>query len=100
MHIRSVKIQRAGHYGFTGEKLDPSKPFICTVETDSTDGKMELTLSPVLSQRVLEIVAEELAASARETAENMIAAVFTTSGTLIEAPVEAAPADLDDEIPF
>lgn len=98
MHIRSVKITRKDHFGYAGEKLNPSKPFVCAVETESENGKMELMLSPHLSERILEIIAEELAASARETAEAMVASVFTSSATLIEAPMEAAP--VDDEIPF
>jgi len=73
MHICSIKITRAGHFGYIGEKIDPSKPFICVVETESKDGKMELRLSPDLSHRILEIISEELAVSARETAEAMIA---------------------------
>lgn len=99
MHIRSIKITRLGHYGFTGEKLDVTKPFQCTVETESTDGKMELILSSALSQRVLEIVAEELAACAKETAENMVAAVFSapTYQRIEATPTPVAP---DDEIPF
>ena len=104
MHIRSVHITRKGHYNYAGEKLDVSQPFLCTVETQSAEGKMELVLSPHLSERILEIIAEELAASARETAEAMVASVFTSSASLIEAPVEEASVETAltgaDEIPF
>jgi hypothetical protein len=73
MIVRSISIKRQGHYGFDGERTDASKPFEATICVVGQTGKVELTLPPELSRRVVEIIAEEVAAAGRATAEAMTA---------------------------
>lgn len=77
MFVRSIHIKRAGAYGYQGERVDLSKPFAATIEVEGQHGKVELTLSPDMSRRVVEIIAEEVAAAGRATAEAMTADVLT-----------------------
>ena len=73
MFIGRVNIQREGYHGYGHGKFDASKPFIATIEVFGSRSKTELVLSPELSRRVVEIVADEIAAAGRATADAMTA---------------------------
>ncbi len=75
MIIRSINIGREGDYGYGA--VDASKPFRATIAVIGQTGKVELSLSPDMSQKIVAIIAEEVAAAGRATAEAMVAEVFT-----------------------
>lgn len=86
MNVRSINIRRDGDlYGYG--KVDPTKPFRSTIEVEGQHGKVELNLSADLSRRIVEIIADEVAAAGRATAEAMTAEVFTVAAL---SPPEAA----------
>jgi len=74
MFVTSVTMRREGYFGSSyGSKVDPSKPFAATIEVHGQHGKVELRLSPELSERIVGIVADEIAAAGRATAEALTA---------------------------
>lgn len=73
MFIGAIEIRREGYSGYGYGTPDPSKQFIAKIEVYGTRNKTELTLSPELSRRVVEIIAEEVANAGRATAEAMTA---------------------------
>jgi len=78
MFITSIRIAREGYFsGYTAP--DSSKPFTATIEVHGRRGKVELMLSPELSARVVSIIADEVAAAGRETAEAMTADCLTVA---------------------
>lgn len=76
MFVRSIVVRRDGDYSYSST-VDQSKPFRATVEVNSQHGKVELLLSTDLSRRIVEIIADEVAAAGRATAEAMVADIFT-----------------------
>ncbi len=76
MHVRSVTLLREGAYGFDGEKVDPTKPFICKVSIVGQTGKHELTLPPEVSTHIMYLIAEELAEAGKRVAAMMQAQAF------------------------
>ena len=82
MFVTSINVQRAGSYGYG--KHDPTKPFEASVSIDGNHGEVKLKLSPEMSRRVVELIAEEIVAASRATAEAMTADVFNT--TALPAP--------------
>jgi hypothetical protein len=86
MFVNSISIRREGYYGGGyGSRADQTKPFNATIEVQGQHGKVELTLSPDMSQRIVAIISEEVAAAGRATAEAMTASCLTA----LPAPVEA-----------
>lgn len=78
MFITQIQIYRDGYLsGYTTP--DQSKPFSAKVEVAGVRGKTELLLSPELSRRVIEIIADELMAATRATAEAMTAEVLSVA---------------------
>jgi len=71
MFVAAISIRREGYY--TYGTPDPSKPFTATVEVHGQHNKTELRLSPEMSRRVVEIIAEEIAMAGREVADAMVA---------------------------
>lgn len=87
MFVRTINVRRAGDMGsFYGGKVDPTKPFEASITVEGQHGKVELTLSPDLSRRIVELIAEEVAAAGRATAEAMVAEVFNIPS--LPAPAE------------
>jgi hypothetical protein len=80
MFVNSISIRREGYYGY-GSKPDASKPFKATIEVQGQHGKVELSLSPDMSARIVEIIADEVAAAGRATAEALVANVLTATAT-------------------
>lgn len=66
-------------------------PMIAKITIKGQQNETELALDPEMSQRILAIVADEFAASARRIAENMVAEVITA--TALPAPVIEAVED-------
>lgn len=93
MFIGAIEIRREGYTGYGYGTPDASKPFLTKIEVFGTWNKTELTLSPELSRRVVEIIAEEVAAAGRATAEAMTMEAMTVNAL-------PAPAVADDETPF
>lgn len=87
MFVTRIAVQREGYYGGYGAKPDPSKPFHATIEVMGQHGKIELNLSAEMSDRIVGIIADEVAAAGRATAEAMTADVLNV--TALAAP-EAA----------
>lgn len=83
MHVSSVKLIREGAYGYDHEKIDPTKPFVCTVEIVGQTGKHTLRIGPEVSQAVMGLIAEELAAEGRRVADMMQAQAFDHDDLLI-----------------
>lgn len=86
MILKSISMYRYGD----------NEHFSGSLTFDSETGKIELKLTPVLSDKVVAACAEELVAQARAAAEAMTASVFTQASQLpaIQAPKPS------DEIPF
>ena len=82
MFVNAISIRRDGYYGSSG---DPSKPFRTTIEVQGQHGKVELTLSPAMSEKIVAIIAEEVAAAGRATAEAMTAQCLTALPSPIAA---------------
>lgn len=80
MLVRSISIRRQGDF-YGSYKADPTKPFAATIEVTGQHGKVELTLSPDLSHRIVEIIADEVAAAGRATAEMMTADALNVIAT-------------------
>ena len=77
MFVTRIAVAREGYFGHGyGGKADPSKPFRATIEVLGSHGKIELNLSQELSDRVVSLIAEEVAAAGRATAEAMTADVL------------------------
>lgn len=85
MFVTSIHITRVGHYGYG--RADPSKPFEAAIQVDGDHGEVKLKLSQDMSRRIVEIIAEEVAAAGRATAEAMTADVLNIAAL---APPEAA----------
>lgn len=73
VHLKAISIMRDGHYYGDHRRVDPSKPLRCTVEVEGDAGKTELSLPPEVSERIVALIADELANSARRVAETMTA---------------------------
>ncbi len=86
MFIHTIRIAREDYYS-SYQTPDFSKPFQATIEVYGQNGKVELTLSPDLSRKVVEIIAEEVAAAGRATAEAMTAEALNV--TALPAPKRA-----------
>lgn len=85
MIVRSINVKRDGDFGYGA--FHPEKPFLATVVVEGQYGKVELIISPDLSRRIVEVIAEEVAQAGRATAEAMTADILTL--TALSAP-EAA----------
>lgn len=72
MFLSRLTVTREGYYSYSSS-ADPKKPLLATIEVIGTSGKVELNLSPELSNKIVAIVAEEVAAAGRATAEMMTA---------------------------
>ena len=82
MFLNSIKIERAGFHGGYG-KADPTKPLNAVVQVQGPLGKVELNLAPEVGERLVALIADEIAAAGRATAEAMVATVL--SGDAVEA---------------
>lgn len=74
MFVTNITIRRANWY--TG-RATPDSPFMATVEVQGETTKTEMKLDAEMSARIVAIVADEIAASGRATAEAMVAEVIT-----------------------
>lgn len=75
--LNRVMITRGGIHSW--DRVDASAPFKATIELQGASGKVELNLSEDLSRRIVEIVADEVVAAGRATAEAMIADAMLVS---------------------
>lgn len=91
MFIGRIEISRVGYIGHGYGSPDASKPFTAKIEVFGSSMKTEMILSEELSRRVVEIVADEVAAAGRATAEAMTAEALN---------VATLPSPAGDEIPF
>lgn len=80
MIVRAISIRRENDFGYGG--FDASRPLRAQIEVQGAHGKVELMLSPDLSRRVVEIIAEEVAAAGRATAEAMTADILNDVAAL------------------
>lgn len=76
MFVTNVSIRREGYYGAGYGKADPSKPFNATIELHGQKGKVELNLSPDMSAKIIALIADEVAAAGRATAEALVANIL------------------------
>ena len=81
MFVTAVSIRREGYYGSYG-KPDPAKPFAATIEVHGQHGKVELQVSQELSNRIIEVIADEIAAAGKATAEAMTASFINAQPAL------------------
>lgn len=79
MFVTSVSLRREGYYGTGYGKADPSKPFTATIEVHGQHGKVELSVSPELSTRIIEVIADEIAAAGKATADAMVSSFIVPS---------------------
>ena len=75
MFVRSITISRENDWGHG--PIDASKPMLAKIKVQNIHGEIVLALSPEVSQRVLGLIAEEVAAAGRATAEAMTAEILT-----------------------
>jgi hypothetical protein len=87
MNLKAVSITRDGSYYGSYQKVDPTKPLRCTVEVEGPMGKTELNLPPETGDRIVALIADELAAQSRQVAEAMTAQFFDV---VLPAPGDAA----------
>lgn len=73
MFIGAIEIRRDGYIGHGYGTPDPSRPFIVKIEVHGSRNKTEMMLSAELSERVVALIADEVAAAGRATAEAMTA---------------------------
>lgn len=83
MVLQRVSITRAGYHGYG--QVDPASPFSATIEVTGASGKVELNLSEGLSRRIVEIIADEVAAAGRATADIMVADAMIVSSNKTKA---------------
>lgn len=77
MFVRSVSISREGDWDSDyGPAPNLSKPFLATIKVHGQNGEVKPNLSPDLSTKIMAIIAEEVAAAGRATAEAMTAETF------------------------
>ena len=86
--LTRLTVTREGYSAYSYSKADPNKPFRAIIETQSHSGKVELTLSPELSRRIVEIVAGEVASAGRATAEMMVADAMLVNVPALEGAVQ------------
>lgn len=78
MFVTRISIHRDGYYGSGyGSAPKEDKPFHATIELHGATGKVELNLDPEMSKRIVAIVADEVAAAGRATAEAMTAEIIS-----------------------
>jgi hypothetical protein len=88
MILDSVQIRRLTKgYAVTPK---PSDPFEATVKVVGDYGEVKLRLSPELSRRVIEIVADEVANAGRATADMMVAEALDIVATPLLETTNAA----------
>lgn len=80
MFLNRLTVAREGYYAYG--KPDPNKPLRATVEVIGDHGKTELNLGPEASDRIVAIIADELAKAARATAEAMTAEIINGQNLL------------------
>lgn len=77
----AITVLREGYYpGLFQSSIGKdaaARPFTAKIEVQGAQGKVELQLSPELSKRVVDIIADEVAAAGRATAEAMVASMIT-----------------------
>lgn len=79
MFITAINIHRDGYFGYG--KHDPSKPLRATVAVEGQHGKVELNLSPEASDRMVALIADEIVAATKATAQLMTSGVLNAPET-------------------
>lgn len=72
MIVTRISVAREGFYA-SYQQPDASKPLRATVEVYGDMGKVELNLGPEASDRIVALIADEIADSGRRTAELLTA---------------------------
>lgn len=72
MIVTRISVAREGWYA-SYSKPDASKPLRATVEVYGETGKVELNLGPEASDRIVALIADEIADAGRRTAELLTA---------------------------
>lgn len=80
MIVSRISVTREGWYA-SYQAPDASKPLRATVEVYGDMGKVELNLGPEASDRIVALIADEIADAGRRTAE------LLTAKALEAAPV-------------
>lgn len=71
MFIGAIEIRREGYIGAMYGAPNADKPFVAKIEVHGSRTKTEMMLSPDLSRRIVEIIADEIVAAGRATADAM-----------------------------
>jgi len=71
MFLAAITITREGYYPGGYHKADPSKPLRAVVQIDGPLGKTELNLPPETSDRIIALIADEVAEQSKRVAEAM-----------------------------
>ncbi len=85
MIVRSICISRDGDWG--QPSIDLTKPMRAVIKVQGQNGNIELNLSDKLSAGIIAIIAEEVAAAGKATAEAMTAEILTQAS--LPAPEKA-----------
>jgi len=87
MFLARLNVTRKGYFGSGYSSPKPDAPLECTVEIIGQSGKTELNLPQETSDKIVALIAEELAASARADADAMTVdfVLAGSSAKLIEA---------------
>jgi hypothetical protein len=72
MIVRSINIAREGDYGQYGA-VAATKPFIARIKVEGISGNVELVLSSDMSAAIVKLIAKEVAAAGKATAQAMTA---------------------------
>lgn len=81
MFVTSINIRRDGYYVYSAKKPDPNSRFRASIELHGQNGKIELDLSEELSQRIVDVIADEIVKAGRETAEALTAECIESTNT-------------------
>ena len=79
MFVNRIDITRDGYYGYG--KADPTKPLKCSIEVQGEHGKIELKLSPDMSNKIVALIADEIVVAGKATAEALTASCLTGTKT-------------------
>lgn len=77
MIVKSISITREGYYGYGA--IDARKPLRANVEIVGVSGEIKLALNPDMSKRIVDVIADEIVAASRATAEAMTAECLNTA---------------------
>ncbi len=82
MFVTDIIIRKQGYGEYEYGRKDPESPYVATIKVLGQHGKVELSLSPELSKRIMAVIADEVAEAGRVTAQMMVAEIVSGNALL------------------